>query len=641
MAKKTAPTSTRPSRSKVSRTPAQPMTSREIGSGSLRGRWGLPDVIGLTIGLSMVLWWPWPTSTTSLMAVTILTVSMGASIPWVIRRWQLGLRPQGIGWVPVGAAAGLWTWAVASLMFSGVPWPVGFYGWTGRQDGVLALTGVLILMAAAASLRRPEIERVFTWLLLAGAVLVVEALAQQAGWTGFRTSAIEGVWAAMGNPNFLGAMCGLLSAVALARALDKRYEVRQRVATAALWVGLASVSVLSLSAQGPLTVLIATAVVLGLRAIQWRGPQRIWVAVGLGLAAVVSIALTVFGLLGSGPLTRLWASESTGFRKTFWDLSWRIMNGLPLWGTGPDGLARYVGEYRTEQYIIDQGADDYLNAAHNVPLQYGATIGLVGLVFWIVLFASAAVLVLVVAWRSPTPSWISTASGGLLALYISQALISIDDLRLKEMGWLAVGLTLALMRRLSVETTDYVPQTSSARTSSARQTALSVLAGIFAFVVCLPPVVVFWSASDVTDLGTAESLATNPLLPWDKRLALLGSVAGVADLQGTWAVGRQVAELDPRGPGQAASLTELAVLAGDSDQGVVLGELAVSSDPLNPRSWLTYSLALAKTGQTETAWDARAKAEALNAIRPLPDWPQLIEAYERKTSEPDMQSGGP
>jgi len=304
------------------------------------------------------------------------------------------------------------------------------------------------------------------------------------------------------------------------------------------------------------------------------------------------------------------------------------MNGLPLWGTGPDGLARYVGEYRTEQYIIEQGADDYLNAAHNVPLQYGATIGMVGFILWVALFASAAVLVLVVAWKSPTPTWIIAASGGLLAVYISQALISIDDLRLKEMGWLAVGVAVALMRRPSVQTTDDVPQSSSAR-----QAPLSVLAGVVALVVCLPPVVVFWSASEVTDLNIAKSLATNPLLPWDKRLALLGSVAGVTDLQGTWAVGRQVAELDPRGPGQAASLSELAALAGDSDQGLRLAELATITDPLNPRSWVAYSRTLAKTGQVAKASEAIARAEALNAIRPLPDWAQLLEAYERNSAE--------
>jgi hypothetical protein len=636
MAKKSASTSIKHARAKVSRTPAKPTTSREIGPGSLRGRWGLPDVVGLAIGLSMVLWWPWPTSTTSLMAMTILTVSMGAAIPWIMRRWQIGLRPQGMGWVPMGVALGLWIWAVASLMFSGIPWPVGFYGWIGRQDGVLALTGVLILMAAASSLRRSEIERVFTWLLLAGAVLVIEALGQQAGWTGFRTSAIEGVWAAMGNPNFLGAMCGMLSALALTRALDKRYDVRQRVATATLWVGLASVSVLSLSAQGPLTVLIATSVVLGLRAIQWPGPQRIWVALALGVTAAMGVTLTLLGLLGSGPLTRLWASESTDFRKTFWDTSWRIMNGLPLWGTGPDGLARYVGEYRTEQYIIEQGADDYLNAAHNVPLQYGATIGMVGLLLWIVLFAMAAVLILFVAWKAETPSWIIAASGGLLAVYISQALISIDDLRLKEIGWLAIGVTVALMRRPTVEPSDYVPQISSAR-----QAPLSVLAGVVAFVVCLPPVVVLWSASDVTDLATAKSLATNPLLPWDKRLALLSSVAGATDLQGTWEIGRQVAELDPRGPGQTASLAELAVLAGDSDQGLLLSEIAVRSDPLNPRSWMAYSLALAKTGQPETADEALATAEALNASRPLPDWTQILDVLKRYTSKPEVNSAVP
>jgi hypothetical protein len=624
MAKKTASTSIKPARAKVSRTPAKPTTSREIGPGSLRGRWGLPDVVGLTIGLSLVLWWPWPTSTTSLMAMTILTVSMGASIPWVIRRWQLGLRPQGIGWVPVSAAVGLWTWAVASLIFSGVPWPVGFYGWTGRQDGVLALTGVLILMAAATSLRRSEIERVFTWLLLAGSVLVIEALAQQAGWTGFRTSAIEGVWAAMGNPNFLGAMCGMLSALALARALDKRYDIRQRLATAVLWVGLASVSVLSLSAQGPLTVLIATAVVLGLRAIQWRGPQRIWVALGLGLAAVASIALTVLGLLGSGPLTRLWASESTGFRKTFWDTAWRIMNALPIWGTGPDGLARYVGEYRTEQYILEQGADDYLNAAHNVPLQYGATIGFLGLVAWIAVFMGTAVLLVLAAWTLRSPSWIVAASGGVLAVYVSQALISIDELRLKEMGWLAVGIAIALSRQARLGTDSAKEQSGS----DPLRTLVSIGISTAAIVICLPALAATWNSSHVTDLDQANAMVTDPLVPWDRRLSLLTSIGGVTDLESTWQVGRQLASLDPRAPGQAASLSELATLAGDPEVGESLGELAVQTDPLNPKAWLAYSLSLRRVDRLGEARAALARAEALAEVFPPADWPSYLNRYQ-------------
>jgi hypothetical protein len=85
----------------------------------------------------------------------------------------------------------------------------------------------------------------------------------------------------MGNPDLLGSLCRPLSAVPLGRELDKRYDIRQRVAIAVLWVGLALASLLAFSAHGPLSVLMATAAVLGLRAIQWCGPKRIWVALGI------------------------------------------------------------------------------------------------------------------------------------------------------------------------------------------------------------------------------------------------------------------------------------------------------------------------------------------------------------------------
>ena len=595
------------------------------GPGSLRLPWGLPDALGATIALSMVCWWPWATSTTSLLSMTILAVAMLACLPWIVARWRDGFRPRGLGWIPVGAAGGLVAWAIVSLAFSGVPWPVGLYGWTGRQDGVLMLIGVAVLLAGAASLAREEFDRVFTWLLLGGAVLVLESMAQLAGWTGFRTSAIPGVWAAMGNPNFLAAMCGLLSAIALGRVVDRRFTTWQRAATGALLAGLVVTAGLTQSTQGPVTVAVALATVLALRLLQWRSPYRVWIATGLGLGSVAVIAATVLGLLGTGPMTRLWASESTGFRKTFWDTAWRITNGLPVFGTGPDGLARYIGEYRTEQYIVEQGPGDYLNAAHNVALQYGATTGYAGLVLWLALVISAGILVVITAWRWTGAPWVIASVGGVLAVYVAQALISIDDLRLKEVGWLAIGLVVA------AAAADRAGRSRSRVTPATW--VLSGVLGLVGLLVCLPPLTAVWQASGVQTVEEAVASATNPQNPWDRRLELLTSIGGVYDLQQTWEVGQRVGAIDPRGPGQAASLAELAILAGDPAQALVLGELAVSSDPLNPRSWIAYSLVLARTGDDAGAQQALDRAAQLNQVRPLPDWESLLQAYERNTAE--------
>ena len=111
----------------------------------------------------MVVWWPGPSSTMSLLALTILSVGSFACLQWVIHRWRWGLRPKGIA---------------------------------------KAVCGILAL----------------------------EDMLQLVGWEGFRTSEIQGVWAAIANPNFLPAMCGMLAALVLARLCDSRYADAQRSA---------------------------------------------------------------------------------------------------------------------------------------------------------------------------------------------------------------------------------------------------------------------------------------------------------------------------------------------------------------------------------------------------------------------------
>jgi O-antigen ligase len=472
------------------------------------------------------------------------------------------------------------------MIFSGAPWPVSLYGWEGRQDGVLALVGVAILLAAAASLRPSEVERLFTWLLLGGSILVLEAMLQLAGWDGFRTSDIPGVWAAMANPNFLAAMCGMLAALALARVCDRRYAVGQRIATGVLLAGLIATSILTMSAQGPATLLVAFGAVFALRLLQWRGPQRSWVAIGLGVVTVLGVGLTVLGVFGIGPVTRVWESqESTAFRKSFWDVGWRVMEALPLFGTGPGGLSRYVGEYRSEQYVREQGPDIYIDAAHNVPIQYGATMGVVGLVLAVALLGSSLVVVVTVAWRAQAERWVIAAAGSMLTVYVAQSLISIDELRLKEMGWVAMGLAMALLRVAP----GYEPTLGEGRLGPRLSPALG-LAGLAGLALCLP---VLWATAQqarVTSLEGAESLATNPALSCDRRMLLVSSIAKVADLKTTWRTAKVVADVDPRCPGLAASYAELAVLANDNSSGRVLAEMAIRIDVRNPKSWAALSL---------------------------------------------------
>lgn len=376
-------------------------------------------------------------------------------------------------------------------------------------------------------------------------------------------------------------------------------------------VGLIATSIFTLSAQGPAALLVAFAAVLALRLLQWQGPQRIWVAVGLGAVAIIGVGLTVLGLFGIGPVTRVWESqESTAFRKSFWDVGWRVMEALPLFGTGPGGLARYVGEYRSEQYVREQGPDIYIDAAHNVPIQYGATMGVVGLVLAVALLGSALAVAVAVAWRAQVEPWVIAAAGSMLAVYVAQSLISIDELRLKEMGWVAIGVAVALgPTRIDQEA---VPEDGEP------QRWLSPVLGIAGAFVCLP---ILWATAQqasVTTLEDAEALATNPVLSCDRRMLLVSSIANVADLKATWRMAEAVAAMDDRCPQLAATYSELALLAEDPDSSLLLAERAIRQDPVAARSWHAYAAALERIGDPEGAAAALAAGDSLQELWPTP-----------------------
>ena len=343
----------------------------------------------------------------------------------------------------------------------------------------------------------------------------------------------------------------------------------------ALLAGLVSTTILTLSAQGPATLLVAFAAVLALRLLQWQGPQRIWVAVGLGSVTAISVALTVLGLFGIGPVTRTWESqESTAFRKSFWDVGWRIMEALPLFDTGPGGLSRYVGEYRSEQYVREQGSDIYIDAAHNVPIQYGATMGVVGLVLAIVLLGPALTAAVAVAWRAQAERWVISAAGSMLSVYIAQSLISIDEIRLKEIGWATIGVVVALARTQS--------NNSSLARKDNSDLWLSPAFGLAGLLVCMPSLWVTAQQATATSVEHAISTARNPILSCERRMQLVSNLAQVASLKDTWAVASQVASIDVRCPALAGSYSELAYLAGEYESADRLAFLSEQLDPLSP-----------------------------------------------------------
>jgi len=583
-------------------------------------QWGLADGLGLTLLLALIVSSPFRGDSTAVTAMMI-TVGALACLPFGIARWRGTPTPGAFALVPVGAAIVLLVWGVISAVGSGAPWQASFYGWFGRSDGLLTLLAVVALLASASTLRRDEIDRVITWLLAAGAITVLEGMAQLLGSPYPPRPQYEGLAGALGNPNFFAAATSVLALLALGRALASQRPPWQRWAALALLLGLLSSTVLSNSEQGPVSF------VLGLIAggiawsLQHRGRGR-GVALGLSAMAIIGGVIgLVLIVMQVGPFAAVRQAQTIGYREAYWEAAWRMMSGLPVFGSGPDNFARYVAAFRTEEYLEAPGSLIRVSAAHAIPLQYGATFGLIGLVAWLVLMIGTGVLLLRALLRGVDHVWVAVSLTGAWVAYLAQAMISIDAPGLKALGWLVTGLVIAFA----------INRGRATSTAAVWRPWLAGGFGLLAVLLWWPSLATTNMATSLTTVDEAKSAVLNPAVPCPLRQQTLSQLAQSVPWEELVESAQQALDLDPRCAAMAPLVSEIALNAGDLDTARRAADIAVETDPLAPASWFLLSLTLRDSGDQAGADKALDEARRLATIDPSDN---LEEALSRPAPTP-------
>jgi len=407
---------------------------------------GLADWLGFVVALVALMILPGLSDPLTGPKLLVLSVGAFAAIPATVLRWRALGRSPGVLLIPVGAAALLLLWAILSTLLSGAPWAVSLFGWWGRGDGLLALAGAVILLLAASTLDADGVRRVITWLLWGSAIVAAVGLLEAVG-VQLISGSYPGVDATLGNPNFAAGFAAIMAILAAARALEPGRALWIRVSCGALAIALALVSYLTESLQGPAALVAGLGAAWVVWVLAYRGPRRVTALAVTGVLVVVSLALLALSLVDIGPLKILWADYTVQVRQQYWATGWNMTTGLPIFGSGPDGFARYVSEFRPESYVELLGPVRRVSAAHNIALQFGATLGIVGLLLWLVLMGSLLVLLLLRAARAQiAPVMLVVGVGGAWTAYIVQGMVSIDMLPLLATGWLVAGLAIACAR---------------------------------------------------------------------------------------------------------------------------------------------------------------------------------------------------
>ena len=588
-------------------------------------RVSLADGVGAVAALTAVVWLPGAGDPLTYPKLLVLAGGGLLLLPFALHYWWRARRSAGPVVIVAAAAALLGLWGLISTVLSGAPLWVSLLGWWGRGDGLLALLGAMSLLLSAATLDRSGVERTITW-LLGGATFTALIGVIQALGVAFPMQGMGGnVVGVMGNTNFAAGYFAICASLAVGRALTPG-PVWQRVWAGLLAVVLAMLAVLTDAVQGP-AAMAAGLVALGVVA-AWLYVGR-WRSYFLVAAGVIVLA-GVVGLIGSifavGPLGGLWSQETFDIRQEYWQSAIAIMNGQPIVGTGPDSFGRYVSEYRPESYVELLGPVLRVSAAHNVALQFGATLGWLGLLLWVAVFVGTVVLLGIRIIRHRNLSLGVTAGlAGALTAYLVQGMVSIDMLPLLATGWTVAGLALALangghaVRQEAPPTPMGKRMVSAAKQRDSASTVTwtaGVLLGLGATAIVAMQIA---AANAVQSVATAEeafAAVTNPMTPCPLRVQLSQQILSQVQGPDAYDAVNQAIEVDRRCAPMTTFGAEIALAQSNLALAGELSESAVGTDPLSDLAWVQRGLYELQSGEIEAAKAALAEAERVAALYP-------------------------
>lgn len=240
-----------------------------------------------------------------------------------------------------------------------------------------------------------------------------------------------------GNPNFAAAFTGIAAGSYLYLFLFEKERLLKYFAILGMSASVA-VIVFSRVTQS----LFTFAVSVGLPLLYWLYLKSRKVA---NLAIFISIAfgvLSILGVLRIGPLAEVLGKSSFLYRTDYWQAAWKMMIANPWLGVGTDQYGNYFQEYRSLEQINRVNAAVMANNAHNVFLQIGATIGVIGLILSLVLALCPVVKsIKSFSLLNGTIRNQQVVGLGIFLAYLVQATVSIDHIALAIWGW-AFGATI-------------------------------------------------------------------------------------------------------------------------------------------------------------------------------------------------------
>jgi hypothetical protein len=244
-----------------------------------------------------------------------------------------------------------------------------------------------------------------------------------------------------GNPNFISSFLGIFIVTLLAFIADKKSSWRYRAVAIVIAI-VAFYEIIDSSAIQGIVVTAGGSAIVGFFVIRSHVKQNTFTY--LYVLAISGVgALAMLGALQKGPFTFIYKT-SVSLRGAYWNAGTRMGLDHPLTGVGMDSYGDWYRRARSENAAtVLPGPKTVTNAAHNVVLDFFAYGGWPLLLSYVGLLVLAAIAAIRVIARTRTYDAVFVALFTAWACYITQAIISINQIGLAIWGWLLTGALVA------------------------------------------------------------------------------------------------------------------------------------------------------------------------------------------------------
>jgi O-antigen ligase len=321
-------------------------------------------------------------------------------------------------------------------------------GTWGRNNGFLAYFSLSILFLTLSTMKSIGPSHfLIKSLTILGLLLGFYGLLQYRGLDLFAWENPDNkIILTFGNSNFASAFLALSSIATLSLILRSNKTLAFRLVLGTSFLMQIFLVRRSGALQGLVALTIGSGILFGLylsfsKRMAIKRFAYAWWGVML-----LSAATSVFGLLGSGPLSATLNPNLRSLQDRYfhWISALKMLKDNLLFGVGIDSFGDYYRNYRLIESIELRGnASSTTNNAHNTFMQLGATGGLILLIPYLLLIVFTAYRSLI-ALKSAEDKLLVSATFSIWVAFQIQSLVSIDQLGLVVWGWASAGSLIAM-----------------------------------------------------------------------------------------------------------------------------------------------------------------------------------------------------